>query len=175
MSSEVIDLIDRLRAGGCVFELAGDAVDVDGPEDVLTDEVFEILRGHREEITDLLASENSIGIVCPWCRSRAIIDDLDGVRCGDCDRVAWLVTEGGGLVRADCADEDFEGVDPVEVGICSSCGDLRDVQRLDGQWYCSRCDVTAEIRRSFTLRHLAAVERARKTPQVRRRPVDPGS
>lgn len=168
MSVDVLGLVDRLRAQDCFFELLDDEVDVDGPDEVLTEEVLGLLRDHRDEIAELLSAECSVGIVCPWCRGKVLLDDADGVRCSDCDRLAWLNTAGGGLVRADQAEHDFEGVDPREVMVCPTCRDLCDVQRLDGEWRCSRCDPGAAARRSRTAKHLAAADRVRKAARVGR-------
>lgn len=100
------------------------------------------------------------GIGCPWCGPVELLDDPEGLRCGRCERLAWLAV-GRSIVRADCLDDDLEGLAPEDVPTCPSCGRWCDVETVAGAWRCSRCDPQAEARRRRTLRILARVERGR--------------
>jgi hypothetical protein len=41
------------------------------------------------------------GVICPWCNGSRLVDALEGLRCWDCGRIAW-VRRGRSIIRADC-------------------------------------------------------------------------
>ncbi len=41
------------------------------------------------------------GATCPYCDSRFLVDDPKGCRCWLCERLAWVTSPDGGIVRAD--------------------------------------------------------------------------
>lgn len=43
-----------------------------------------------------------VGVEYPWCHGRRLIDDPLGLRCWDCDRMAWVYAPGA-IVRLDYA------------------------------------------------------------------------
>ena len=47
------------------------------------------------------------GMNCPWCNGSRLVDDLEGLRCWDCGRKAW-VRRGRSIIRADCLKIDLE-------------------------------------------------------------------
>lgn len=65
------------------------------------------------------------------------------------------------MVRADCIDDDLEGLDPDDVPTCPSCGRWCDTETVVGVWHCSRCDASADERRRRTLRVLEWTSAAR--------------
>ncbi len=59
-----------------------------------------------EEIIDDAPEVMPCGVICPWCRGRRLVESLDGLRCWDCRRLAWVFVSGS-IVRADCQKNDL--------------------------------------------------------------------
>jgi len=51
--------------------------------------------------------EMPAGVSCPWCRGRRLIDGPLGLRCWDCDRMAWVYVLGA-IVRLDHAQSGLD-------------------------------------------------------------------
>jgi len=47
------------------------------------------------------------GVICPWCSGNRFVDALEGLRCWDCGRMAW-VRRGRSIIRADYLKIDLE-------------------------------------------------------------------
>ncbi len=173
-------LLAVLRSSGVVLSIEGDRLAFDAPEGVLTDELLDRMRAHREELLGLIGPVESSSddpapggssvpssIACPRCRSADLIDEPEGLRCGDCDRLAWFDLPGGGWVRADHAELDLIEIGPDSVPVCSGCGRVCDVDRgllsgscdTLGPWACSRCDPEADRRRAATDRWAGLAQR----------------
>lgn len=100
-------------------------------------------------------------IRCPWCGSVNLIDEPAGIRCDDCNDLAF-VEVGGSIIRTDIVDTDIIEVDPADVPACDRCGNPCDVQSLDDAWHCSACDPLTDQRKRRTkrlLQHVAAIRR----------------
>lgn len=100
-------------SGGLVFK---------APRGVMTDVIKERIRAQREDLLTLLErcdvvdhafcnvdapEEMPVGVECPWCRGRRLIDDPYGLRCWDCDRMAWVYVPGA-IVRLDYPQSGFD-------------------------------------------------------------------
>lgn len=173
-------LLCDLRKAGVNARPRSQGIELSGPVGALTPELLDRLRADRNELLALLVrSEQAVEDVepgpdgarelagsasgrkaappgalrCPWCGRADLRDDPEGLRCGRCERLAW-VCEGGSMVRADCIDDDLEGLDPDDVPTCPSCGRWCDTETVVGVWHCSRCDAGADERRRRTRRVL---------------------
>jgi hypothetical protein len=51
--------------------------------------------------------EMPIGVSCPYCPSRSMIDHPGGCRCAGCGQLAWVTLPAGGIVRADFLNVDL--------------------------------------------------------------------
>ena len=73
----------------CVILLTnGDRLDIEAPDDVLTDELLTTLRDHKVELLALLRSEPGAGELCPICGSTC------EEQRGDRFRHVWCPTPG---------------------------------------------------------------------------------
>lgn len=175
-SLSAISLLASLQAAGVVLSVKSNQLVFDGPANVVTDELLGRMRSERDGLLRLVAQgdvndslDRPTAIRCPWCDGIDLIDDHGGLRCHDCDRLAWANTAEGGLARCEFADSVIELVDPDSVHTCPACGRWCDVLTLADSWRCSRCDPEANERRLRTLRVLALASRSRgrSVPSVR--------
>jgi ribosomal protein L37AE/L43A len=88
-------LLRDLAASGITLTPIGDRLDVDGPDDALTDELLATLRERKAELLDLLAS----GHRCPGCAGEMVLQDraADAWHCPNCRR--WTNGQGRPLPR----------------------------------------------------------------------------
>jgi hypothetical protein len=64
-----------------------------------------------EDIIDRVVEDRSddempVGVICPFCSSRQLVDDPGGMRCRRCSRLAWILV-GRSIVRADWEKTDL--------------------------------------------------------------------
>lgn len=111
------------------------------------------------------------GIGCPWCGPVELRDDPEGPRCDRCERLAWVVV-GRSIIRADCVEDDLEGLAPEDVPTCPTCGRWCDVETVAGAWRCTRCDSNAEARRRRTQWILERAEMASRRRGVAAQATD---
>lgn len=164
-------LLAELESVGVVLAIMGDQLAFDAPSGVITDDLLGRMKADRAGLLRLVADrdrgdvdespDRPTTIRCPRCDGIDLDDDVRGLRCRHCDRLAWVITAEGGLARRDVADSVIELVDPDLVPICPSCGRWCDVMTTAESWRCSRCDPDADDRRRRTLRVLSLVSRSR--------------
>lgn len=61
----------------------------------------------RMEVIDDAPEPMPMGVNCPSCQGRRLIDDPEGLRCWDCGALAWVRIVGA-IVRADCLKIDLD-------------------------------------------------------------------
>lgn len=61
----------------------------------------------RMEVVDDAPEPMPMGVHCPACQGRRLIDDPQGLRCWGCGRIAWVRIKGA-IVRADCTEIDLD-------------------------------------------------------------------
>ncbi len=98
--STATDLIDDLTTAGVTLEAHGDKLRFH-PRDQVTNGQLGQLSQHKAELLAILTTT----VRCPWCRSTSLADDPHGIRCEQCGHLAWQLIPGGGVVRADCAND----------------------------------------------------------------------
>jgi hypothetical protein len=59
------------------------------------------------EVIDDAHEPMPMGVHCPACQGRRLIDDPKGMRCWDCRRLAW-VRRGRSIIRSDCLEIDLD-------------------------------------------------------------------
>ena len=102
----VMDLYNRLQSLGVELFIEGEGLGFDAPSEVLSEDLIEEMRAHRDEliaivdVAGLLGMDPIPGVVCPFCRGNRFIDEPSGWRCRRCDKLAWGRL-GGSFVRAD--------------------------------------------------------------------------
>lgn len=95
-------LFERLRALGVDLFTEDEGLGFDAPDGVLTDDLMEEMRAHRDDLLAMLSAQvyPIPGVFCPFCRGDEFIDEPSGWRCVKCNRLAWGWL-GGSFVRAD--------------------------------------------------------------------------
>lgn len=111
-------LLADFASRGVTITLVGESLEIDAPENVLTDADLNVLRSSKPDIIEHLRSDTEAdddqvgGVLCPRCRGRNLVDDPDGIRCHDCDELAFI-DDGTALVRVDHVGDLDETTDPV--------------------------------------------------------------
>lgn len=96
--SERADLAERWNERSAVMEFDG-GLDRETAERTAWSEIVGQLR--NDKIVTGIPDPMPLGGICPYCESRFLVDDPDGCRCWLCERLAWVTTPDGGIVRAD--------------------------------------------------------------------------
>jgi len=65
-------LLQDLATRGVTLAANGDHLDIDAPDDVLTDEVLATLKAHKAELLASLRSDSIAREVCPICQTELI-------------------------------------------------------------------------------------------------------
>jgi TubC N-terminal docking domain len=73
-------LLHDLTGRGVILLASGDRLDLDGPDDVLTDDLLAMLRARKAELLDLLADENQELHDSALFDVVAIVNYYDGTR-----------------------------------------------------------------------------------------------
>lgn len=66
-------ILHDLATRGVILTSTGDRLDVDGPDELLTDELLATLRERKSELLELLAS----GHLCPGCAGEMVLQDRE--------------------------------------------------------------------------------------------------
>lgn len=101
---------DLLEAGVILFIEEG-RLAFDAPRGAMTVALLDRVRCNRDRLFELLqglpiALPQLSGVSCPFCRSELLEDVEQGWLCSSCNRLAWVWTFGGSIVRVD-----FEKID----------------------------------------------------------------
>src|SRR5262245_44232520 len=88
-------ILRDLAPHGVILTATGDRLDVDGPGEVLTDELLATLRAHKAALLELLTS----GRFCPGCAGEMVLQDraAGACFCPNCRR--WTDGQGRPLAR----------------------------------------------------------------------------
>jgi ribosomal protein L37AE/L43A len=86
-------ILHDLAARGIILTATGDRLDVDGPDEALTDELLATLRSRKSELLELLTS----GHLCPGCAGELVLQDraADAWYCPNCRK--WADGQGRAL------------------------------------------------------------------------------
>lgn len=166
---EVETLLSDLAAADVRLSVDGAGqLAIDAPAHVLTDDLLSRIRSMRDALIAKMPNrmpsdepKTELGTVrCPFCGGVEFDDRDAGLLCVECLQLAWL-NDAGGLVRADWAEVEMEGVPWSSVPCCSACGGCCDRQTVAGSWYCSRCDPLADRREKQAAKVLQFVQRSK--------------
>lgn len=94
-ASELLAIVERVEERAAVMEHDGGVARVEAE------------RMARMEVIDDAPEQMPVGVHCPACQGRRLIDDPKGLRCWDCGRLAWVRIVGA-IVRADQPKTDLD-------------------------------------------------------------------
>ena len=100
-------LFSELKAVGVSLFIEDGRLAFDALDGAMTPELLARVRDERDGLIAALQGEQAAtpepsGVSCPFCRGESLEDVERGWRCCNCNRLAWVWTAGGSIVRADC-------------------------------------------------------------------------
>lgn len=158
----MIAVLDKIRQAGGRVVVQDQAVRIEAPPGLLTDQDRQVLAQHRQDLLRLFAPAEPV-VVDPYLdQERQAIQWVEALSPAEAERVVGTaVEEWDTLVRSDHQDLDqgqHREVDHVHVqhldqdldqwlrdntvepADCDKCGSLDRWQDLTGGWHCGKCD-----------------------------------